>query len=337
MEGIKLNKKPKLKNPCLIVAWPGMGEVAFKAASYLVEKLKAEKFAVLPPEDYFYLTASVIQEGVLSAPELPQGIFYYWKNPAGKQPQRINRLAKAKAGDLIIFISNAQPDLARAEAYSEKIIQIAKSFGVEKVISFASMPQAIDHTQEPKVWLAATSAELKKDLEKLKLEVLLDGQISGMNGLFLGIAKRAGFQGFCLLGEIPLYTIQIENPRASFAVLSALVRILDMQVDLAVLAEQAHSMESEINKLMDYFKLGPAGQANPIGEEEIERIKKTLSQLTKLPTSVKEKIEKIFEQVKTDISKAGELKAELDKWNVYKEYEDRFLDLFKRAKDKGNQ
>jgi hypothetical protein len=51
---------------------------------------------------------------------------------------------------------------------------------------------------------------------------------------------------------------------------------------------------------------------------------------------VKDRIEKIFEQATTDIAKAHELKAELDKWNVYKEYEDRFLDLFKKAKDKDN-
>ncbi len=95
-------------------------------------------------------------------------------------------------------------------------------------------------------------------------------------------------------------------------------------------------MESEINKLLDYLKLGSGGQAGPIGEEEIEKIKKTLSQLTKLPTSVKERIDKLFEQAKLDIKKANELKAELDKWNVYKEYEDRFLDLFKKAKGKGN-
>jgi hypothetical protein len=51
---------------------------------------------------------------------------------------------------------------------------------------------------------------------------------------------------------------------------------------------------------------------------------------------VKEKIEKLFEQAKADIAKANELKTELDKWNVYKEYEDRFLDLFGKKKDKGN-
>jgi len=55
-----------------------------------------------------------------------------------------------------------------------------------------------------------------------------------------------------------------------------------------------------------------------------------LGQLTKVPASVKEKIERIFQEASRDIAKAQELKGELDRWNVYKEYEDRFLDLFKK-------
>lgn len=323
MEGIKIVKKPKLKNPFLLVAWPGMGEVAFKAAAYLVEKLKAEEFAQIPPEEFFYLTGSIIHNGILDIPQLPESKFYFWKNKSGKN-------------DLIIFLSNAQPDLTKAELYSKRIIQVAKSFKAQMIISFASMPQAIDHTQEPRVWFAATSQELNNNLKKFDFSVLSEGQISGMNGLFLGIAKKEGLKGICLLGEIPLYTIQIENPKASSAVLSALSKILDIQIDLTGLIEQGHNMESEINKLLDYLKVTPHGQVGPIGEEEIERIKKTLSQLTKLPVSVKERIEKLFEEAKGDITKANELKAELDKWNVYKEYEDKFLDLFKRTKDKGN-
>ena len=46
MEGIKFYQKPKLKNPYLICAWPGMGEVDFKAAQYMVERLKAEEFEI---------------------------------------------------------------------------------------------------------------------------------------------------------------------------------------------------------------------------------------------------------------------------------------------------
>jgi len=336
MEGIKITKKPKLKNPYFIVAWPGMGEVAFKAAKYIVEKLPATEFAELAPEDFFYLGSSAIKDGVLSLPELPSGKFYYWKNPLRKRGRISVSAAKQPLNDLVIFLSNAQPDLTKAEVYCKRIIHLAKSVGTKAVIGFAAMPQPIDHMHEPAVWSAATSIELNNELKKYNLTPMVEGQISGLNGLFLGMAKKEGLRGFCLLGEIPLYTIQIENPKASLAVLNAFNEILNIQIDLSEIKDQAHTMDGEINKLLDYLKLEPQGQSGPIGEDEVEKIKKTLSQLTKLPLSVKERIEKLFEQVKSDISRATELKTELDKWNAYKDYEDRFLDLFKKSKEKDN-
>ncbi len=323
MESLIISKKPRLKKPYLIVAWPGMGEVAFKAANYLVEELKALEFAQIAPEEFFYLSASVITSGLLEVPLLPQGKFYFWKNKAGKN-------------DLVIFLSNAQPDLSKADSYAKIIIGLAKDLGVEQIISFASMPQATDHTQDSAVWYAATDQKIKENLKKYNFNELKEGQISGMNGLFLGMAKKSGLKGFCLLGEIPLYTIQIENPKAAAVVLTGLGKILDLQINIQPLKDQALTMENEINKLLEYLKLGSPGQSGPIGEEEVELIKKTLGQLTKLPVSIKEKIEKLFEESRADISKANELKAELDIWNVYKEYEDRFLDLFRKNKDKGN-
>ena len=323
MDGVKITKKPKLRKPYMIVAWPGMGEVAFKAASYLVEKLKAEEFAVIPAEEFFYLTGSVIKEGILSVPDLPSGKFYFWKNKIGKN-------------DLIVFISNAQPDLAKAEEYSKRILYIAKLFKVDTLVGFASMPLPIDHTQSPAVWFAATHPEIRQNLKKYNLNMLNEGQVSGMNGLFLGIAKQEGFKGFCLLGEMPLYTIQIDNPKAAQAVLTVFSKIYDIKIDFSGLIEQAHVVEAEISKLMDYLKTGTPGQPTPINEEEIEKIKRALSQLTKLPASVKDKIEKLFAEATSDLKKAHELKAELDKWNVYKDYEDRFLDLFRNVKDKVN-
>jgi len=41
-------------------------------------------------------------------------------------------------------------------------------------------------------------------------------------------------------------------------------------------------------------------------------------------------IEQLFEQAGRDRSNAYELKRELDRLGLYKEYEDRFLDLFKK-------
>jgi proteasome assembly chaperone (PAC2) family protein len=321
MEAIKYIKKPRLKNPILIVAWPGMGEVAFKAATFLIDKLKAEEFATLASKDFFYLVESYVHDGVLDLPELPFNKFYFYKSKAGKN-------------DLIIFLSDAQPDLYMAEEYCQKIMSVAKAYKVKRIVSFAAMPQPIDHNQPASVCFASTDAKINEELKKGGLQMLTEGHISGLNGLFLGMAKRDGIGGFCLLGEIPLYTIQIENPKASQAVLDSLKKLFDLPLDFSDLTDQVHAMEAQINGLLDYLKLGPT--PGPIGEEEIEKIKKSLNQLTKLPVSIKDKIEKLFSQANSDITKANELKSELDKWNVYKEYEDRFLDLFRKSKDSNN-
>jgi uncharacterized protein len=330
MDNLIITKKPRLKKPYLIVAWPGMGEVAFKAAEYLIQELKAQEFARIIPDEFFYLTGSVISAGILEIPHPPQGKFYYWKSPSAKG-------VNSGKNDLVIFLSNAQPDLSKADSYAKAIIGLAKDLGVELIVSFASMPQATEHTQDSGVWFTATDQKIRESLKKHDFASLMEGQISGMNGLFLGIAKKSGLKGFCLLGEIPLYTIQIENPKASAAVLAALGKILNIRINVEPLKNQAQIMENEINKLLEYLKLGSnAGMPAPIGEEEVELIKKSLSQLTNLPVSVKEKIDKLFEASRQDISQAKELKIELDKWNVYKEYEDRFLDLFRKNTDKGN-
>jgi len=44
----------------------------------------------------------------------------------------------------------------------------------------------------------------------------------------------------------------------------------------------------------------------------------------------KRRIEALFEQAAKDRSKAFELKQELDRLGAFKDYEDRFLDLFKK-------
>jgi len=325
MKEIKFIKRPKLYRPYLIVGWPGMGEVAFKTVDFLREALKATEFAYIEPTSYFYYTTSQIQEGILELPALPYNKFFYVKGACQKSNLDSGR------HDLILFLSDAQPDLVYAQNYIETILSAIKYFDIKMIISFAALPLPIDHTQPAGVWFCATDNKIKEILLKYNLKFLPEGQISGMNGLFLGLAKQKGYRGFCLLGEIPLYTIQIENPKVVIAILEILGGLLNISLDLKNLHQQKDVIEQQIGELLDYLKGGlqPPG---PIDEEEIEKIKKALSQYTKIPESVRQNIEKLFEQAKKDISQASILKKELDKWNVYKEYEDRFLDLFRKPK-----
>jgi len=108
----------------------------------------------------------------------------------------------------------------------------------------------------------------------------------------------------------------------------------ELDIDLKGLDERARLVEEEIDKLVEYFKTGSI--MGPISDEEVEDIKKSLASVTKLPRSAKSKIESMFKAAQKDLSKATDLKKELDKWNMYKEYEDRFLDLFRPRKKDNN-
>jgi len=53
------------RDPILVAAWPGMGNVAYGAAMYLKENLKASKCAEILPNDVFYKTGVQIRDGLV--------------------------------------------------------------------------------------------------------------------------------------------------------------------------------------------------------------------------------------------------------------------------------
>jgi len=322
---IKFLKRPKLNNPIIIAAWPGMGDVAFTAAKFLKEKLKAKEFALFDPVDYFRPTGVVVKDSVVDLTEMPEGVFYYYQDASLKN-------------DLVIFISQVQPLAEKSFAYAKEMLSFFKELNTKMLITFAALPTSIEHTQSPRVWAAVTHKELIRRMEKISIDTVPSGQVSGMNGLILGVAKKVGIPGLCLLGEIPFYTIQVENPLSSVAVLKSLGDLLNIELDFKELEQQALLLNQEIDRVISFIKSPKPleDRENPIDLDEIERIKKILATYTKIPESAKKNIEKLFLEAKKDIAKAQELKKELDRWSIYKEYEDRFLDLFRRQSNKEN-
>jgi proteasome assembly chaperone (PAC2) family protein len=127
------------------------------------------------------------------------------------------------------------------------------------------MPTAIDHKAKRPVWGVPTHPEAAETLEHYDVKTMEYGQISGMNGLLLGIAKARGMKGLCLLGEIPHYAIQLENPKASRAVLEVLSLATKIRIDFTALDQLALYTELEIDtylaQVSQRFK-GPAKDAN---------------------------------------------------------------------------
>ncbi len=239
--GVKLYQRPRLKEPYLIAAWPGMGNVALKTVRYLQEKLNAQELGEIEPAEFFQLGGIFIKDATIEPSELPRSRFYYWKD-------------KNLKNDFLIFTGEAQPIAGKEYEFGSRVLEVAEGFKVKMIYTFAAMPTSMDYKKRPEVWAAATSRDLVEDLKGYNLRILNEGTISGMNGLLLAFAKERGIDGICLLGEIPYYTIQIENPRSSQAVLERLTEMLGIHIDLTELERLAEFNEGEIAKYIHQIK-----------------------------------------------------------------------------------
>ena len=232
---IKLYKEPELRNPYMITAWPGMGNVALKAATYLREKLRAEEFGIINPAGFFQSNIVYIRNNLIEPIKLPENKFYYKKN-------------EALENDIIFFIGDAQPLSGKEYEFADMVLDVAERFKVKTVYSFAAFAIDIHYKEKPKVWGVATSKELLEMLEKNNVLSMNDGHIGGMNGVILGVAKERGMEGICLLGEMPYYATQIENPRSSQVVLETFAKMIGIKFDMAELEILARYTEGEIEK-----------------------------------------------------------------------------------------
>jgi proteasome assembly chaperone (PAC2) family protein len=235
---VKLHHEPELKDPYLVAAWSGMGNVAFGVAKYLRDKLGAEVFGEIRlAESFRFSGVSVKDDGTVESPMLaipPSNRFYCWKN-------------RRSGHDIILFIGEAQPSGMEYEL-AHRVIEVGEKFKVKRIYTAAAFALSIQISQESKVHCVATNVELLGDLKRFDLELMTGGSISGLNGFLLGIAKEKGIEGVCLLGEMPNYLTHIEYPKASYAVLSILTKILDVNIDLGELLAVARYQEEEIKK-----------------------------------------------------------------------------------------
>ncbi len=114
-----------------------------------------------------------------------------------------------------------------------------------------------------------------------------------------------------------------EEDRFLTVILSGLEELWDVSLMkfveefIAESASEAHLPEMEEQ---GYLTRGKGGQV---------RVTRTIEGL---PIAAKDEIERLFSKVKAGEAKPATLKKELDRWGVYRQYEDRFLDLFRASK-----
>ncbi|HEX9934572.1 MAG TPA: PAC2 family protein [bacterium] len=310
---VKIVERPELKNPILIAAWPGMGNVAVVAVNHLKEKLKAKLLGEMPSQDYFAPTGATVSDQVIRTPDKPINQFFYSRVPSGN--------------DIIFFLGNVQPIPHLEYAFAREIIQFAMLFGTSMVITAGAAPSDMGFQDNPRVFAVPNRQELLKRLMEHKVHFMNEGNIAGLNGLLISVAAEEGLKGLCILGEIPFFTAQIEFPRAALRVLEVLSKIIGIPVDLADLERYVVRKEKEFEPIAKLL-------AKHSPEKDVHESDKFVPEQDKdIPPTVRLKIEQLFQQAEFDgnYKTKMRLKEELDKWGLFEEYQDRFLDLFRKV------
>jgi hypothetical protein len=229
---------PRGRRPSMLAAWPGVGNVALIVARYLVDRLSAREVGELEAFHFFEPMGVWVKGNVVEAPQFPESKFYYWRHPSDPQ------------GDLLFFLGESQPT-SRAYDLAQCVLDVAQKFRVRRVFTCAAALVRMHYTERSRVWGVATDGAGLKQFEGYDVVLRGDLQIAGMNGILLGVAKQRGMEGFCLLGEVPLYATRMPNPKAALAVMEVMSKVLGVSVDLTGLAEDAQETEEAMKQLAD--------------------------------------------------------------------------------------
>jgi proteasome assembly chaperone (PAC2) family protein len=273
--------------------------------------------------DLFDIDHVEVKDGIIQSPRRPRNRFFVWTDPNKKH-------------DLVVFLGEAQPPIGKWP-FCRQLVTFAKQLGVTRVFTFAAMATQMRLEAHPRVFAAATNEENLDELKRLELTVLEGGNIGGLNGVLLGAADEAGLPGACLLGEMPHVFAQFPFPKASLAILESFAVLTGIDLDTAEMARQAEAADRQLGELLARVERS-MGQDEDDENDEDEEAEDEIGYQTDVAPEEKgvrpsdlERIEALFDRAEKDRSKAFELKAELDRLGIFKSYEDRFLDLFKKS------
>jgi hypothetical protein len=261
MSNIKVMEKPKLTNAILIEGLPGVGNIGRVAAGYLVEELKAKKFAELYSEWFFPFVMLQKKYQI----HLLKNEFFYYK--AKKKGQR----------DIVFLVGDCQSLTPQGHyEVSEKILDFAEKIGVTQIITIGGLTTG-ELGGKQKVIGAVTDEKMLEKYKKFNIDFDAGdkvGYIVGAVGLLLGLWKHRDKSGLCLLGQTTGFPI-VTDPKAAENILTVLTKILGVSIDMKKLDKKVKEMENFIKKvealqkraLMEITKSGPTEKGPKVEEQ----------------------------------------------------------------------
>ncbi|MEQ8190990.1 MAG: PAC2 family protein [Candidatus Eremiobacterota bacterium] len=321
---IKYHINPDFHASVMLAGWPGMGAVATQSVDYIRRKLDFELFAEIEIDDLTLVNSVVVVQGIGSFPKLPGVYFFY-----------------SKDYDFIICEAEDQFSGQIALKVMEDLFILTDIIGVNTIYTGAAFVRHMNYREDSKIYVVANRTGLRDRLLEQDINILTQGQVAGINGSILGFSSLKDIEAACFLATIPIYSINFPNPKASMAITKLWQKLLGFQIDFVEYEYAVKKSDETFAVLEEHLKKMTMGEHEGTHEDDLKVPEDDLKEpedelkITEnkhvIPHTVIQDIEELFKQAQTDRALAHKLKEELDRWNLFNEYEDRFLDLFRNS------
>lgn len=239
MEAVRWERRPKLRQPVVVVAfegWNDAADAASGAVAYLARTIGARKFAEIDPEEFYDFT--VVRPEMRLDPEGVRSI--RWPGV-----ELSAAALEGGAGD-VVFISGHEPQL-RWRRFCSMIVEVVKELDASMVLTLGALLADVPHTKPIRVTGTAGDTLTRERLG------LLSSSYEGPTGI-LGVLQEnfgaAGVPSASLWANVPHYVSQSPSPKATLALVERTRQILGTKVDSLELEIASAAYDRQVDELV---------------------------------------------------------------------------------------
>jgi proteasome assembly chaperone (PAC2) family protein len=231
---------PRLVEPVMIAAfegWNDAGEAASTALEHLELSWDATPLVSIDPEEYydFQVTRPHVR--------LTDGV-------TRKIEWQTTRLSVAKLPGTerhVVLVNGIEPNL-RWRSFCRELLGYVEKLGVTKVITLGALLTDTPHTRPTPV--SGISYD-KSSAGELRVEPSSYQGPTGIVGVFQNACVEAGVPAMSFWASVPHYVSQARVPKAAVALLHRVEEVLDVEVPLGGLPEQAEEWERTVSEMAE--------------------------------------------------------------------------------------
>ncbi len=234
------NELPRLVDPVMIAAfegWNDAGEAASTALEHLELSWDATPLASIDPEEYYDF--QVTRPHVRHADGVTRKIEW--------QTTRLSVAELPGTDRHVVLVNGIEPNL-RWRAFCSELLGFVERLGVTKVITLGALLTDTPHTRPTPVSgisFDATSAG------EMRVEPSSYQGPTGIVGVFQNACVQAGVPAVSFWAAVPHYVSQARVPKAAVALLHRVEEVLDVEVPLGALPEQAEEWERTVSEMAE--------------------------------------------------------------------------------------